>query len=456
MGNIIIDNGPAIVAPDATYSPLAENSVRKLIPAIKIVYKGTGSPTISTNTTGSLLLNAQAFSFNGKKLDAFIAEVNGSALNQGFELYKLIDIGSEFMTIQSLVQTSAADRAGSAYIVRYNGLAIRYTDNAFIKLKAPTVANPFESWYPRISNGSFTAKFTNYNFAAYPGISPDATYLFELPEYKNQDWSLIYGPPYKDVYGEAPRSLRYNQFLGCSVLKVANTPIYWNNNISIKIKDIYQKSIVIKHVDSYNGLIYLNNKIDPSIPIRVDYTYLEQDYLYDAIDLNVTLAHNPLVVDSFIAFYLKPVASNGALVSGGKAIFHEILNTNLAGKARIAQVIPATKKLNQPLYEPVIYLGAINIRHSQTADDIEVVDTRTRGGGLYEADKDIIRATWRPAEFFWDINPLDGIPIPGNASIVINLPDSVKNGNLSREQIRTLGAKDIALGIVPIFDGLES
>lgn len=456
MTNIVNSIGPALTVTSSSYIPEPENSVRKFIPAIKIIYTGAGSPTIQTNNSGSLILNGQSFSFTGKKLDAFIAEVNGSSLNQGFELYKAIDIGSEFLNNASLIQSSASDKIGSCYIIRYNGLAFRYNENAFIKLLPPTALGHLESWYPRFTNGSFTTKFSNYNFTAYPGISPDATYLFSIPEYKNQDWSLKYGPPYKDVYGELPRSVRYNQFVGTTVIKVANTPLLWDNNISIKIKDTFQNASIIKHVDIYNGLIYLNIKLDASIPIRVDYTYLENNYVYDAIDLNVTLAHNPLVIDTFVAFYLKPSASNGSLISGGNSIFHEVLNTNLAGKMKIANIIPSTKNTDNPLYEPVIYLGSINIRHSQTAEDIEVIDTRTRGGGLYPADKDSIRSSWRHAEFFWDTNPLDGIPIPGNSSIIINLPDSVKSGNLTRSEIKNIGSKDVALGVVPIFDGLES
>jgi hypothetical protein len=156
-------------------------------------------------------------------------------------------------------------------------------------------------------------------------------------------------------------------------------------------------------------------------------------------------------VDTFVAFYIKPVLADGAMISGGDAIYHEVLNTEVAGRHTVARVIPETDGTPNPVYEPVIYLGSINVRQAHDQDDIEIIDTRSRGGGLYE-DPATGRKEWREAEFFFDIGSPDGVEVPGNSAIVIKVPQTVKDKGMSREEIVLRAGRHVALGVATIVD----
>lgn len=426
---------------------------KKFPAAIRIKYRGAGAIVITT-TTSTIIIDGNTFVYENKRIDDVVSEINAYYSNKIVEAFKLIHIGSNLLKKGNLLSISGDIEDGN-YIVRMICVIYKYNENADIRLLPPSASNQIESWYARISNGSFKAKFGSVNFANYNGIRPNSTYLFGIPEYKNQDWSFKHGPPYKDITGEKPQQISYNSKIGLTVLRVSNTPILYLNNISILIKGIYQPNSIIRYVDAHNGLIYLNGKYDNQMGLSIDYTYKENNYVYDAIDLNITLSHNPLISDAFIAFYLKPINSDTGIISGGQSLFHEVLNTNLSAKLRTSRVIPATKNTSNPIYEPVLYIGSINVRHSQRIEDIEIIDTRSRGGGIYQELIDENRSSWKHSEFYFDIGAFDGISIPGNAGIVINIPERLKN-MYHKDEIRKRVSRDIAMGIVPIINGIDT
>lgn len=393
----------------------------------------------------------------GSSIDDIIAELNGNLAE--FKVVKNIDIGAERITASSLVTDGSIDylEPDSPLTCRYLGVISRATERSVIQLKEPRSASPFESWYPRIGRGKFRTRFSDVNFQNYPGIDPNTVYEFSVKEFDIQDWSPHYGPPYKDVQGEIPSIVSYHPAIQATVIRVSRTPLLWKNkNISILIRGVRQPNSIIKYVDENNGLIYLNQKIGRRTNLSVDYTHKELDYVYDAIDLNASIAHNPLVVDTYVAFYLKPSSAEGSLISGGSSVFHEVTTSEAAARARIARIIPETKGTGNPKYEPVIFLGSLNVRQGSSYDDFEIIDTRSRGGGLYEKEADSISKSWRESEFFLDIGNIDGIDVPGNAAVVITLPTGEYTNLMDSDEIVQRATKDVAMGVVPIVDYYQS
>lgn len=423
-------------------------------PCIAIYYSGTGTVAITQQSSTVLRVTdgtvTSDITFTNRDITDIISDINRV---QGFTAKTLVNVGKERITADSLFIDTSDRHENGAYLIRYKGHILKSKETNVIQLKTPHSVSRFEPWYARVGRGKFRARFGNVSYDAYPGINPNTIYTFSTPEYMDQAWSLIYGPPYKDVIGEIPQSIKYSSKVSASVLRVARGPIYWkNNNISIRIKGSRQSPNIIKYVDENNRLIYLNQKIDNNIPTTVDYSYRELDYIYDSIDLNASIANNPVLVDTYVAFYLKPTASDGALISGGNGIFHEVLNTEVAGRVKVARLIPETAKTESPQYEPVIYLGSINIRQAHDHDDIEVIDTRTRGGGLYAESVEEFSRSWRETNYFFDIGSLDGLEIPGNSAIVIKVPSSVRTRGMSKQEIEQRVSKNVALGIVPIVE----
>lgn len=437
-----------------SYSPLSvRDNFTKWTPVIAVYYRGPiaiSSISVRINSSNVITLSDGTTSvtttYVGRSLKDVVASLN--AATNVFDVVSLIDITAENMIANALIcdEYNTDKSADGAFLIRYTGHIARYLERNVLQLKGPTAKTAFEPWYARIGNGTIRTRFSDISFTSYPGINPDAVYTFGIDEFINQDWSVIYGKPYKDVFGELPSRIDYSSTFNGSVLSLSKTPILYKNNISILIKGVRQSNSIIRHVDVNNGLVYLNTKIDRNIPVTVDYTYKEEDYVYDAIDLNASLAHSPLLVDSYVAFYLKPIASNGAMISGGKSIFHEILNTEVGGKHKIAQPIPSTLNSANVLYEPVIYLGSISVRQVYDKDSIEVIDTRSRGGGVKQDSGE----DWKEIKYYYDIGSLDGDCIPGNAALVINVPHSVTQRGMPIEEIKYRGTKDVALGVATI------
>lgn len=390
-------------------------------------------------------------SYVGKSIDDIVTEFNANLVN--FKVVKNLDIGAERILADTLTSDESQDLSlpDHPVVCRYVGIVTRAEERSVIQLKPPRAQSPLESWYPRIGRGRFRVRFSDTNFQNYPGINPNAIYEFGVNEFFRQEWSTQYGMPFKDVQGEIPDVVSYHPAVGATVLRVARGPIFYHNkNISVSIRGVPQANSIVKHVDTQNRLIYINHKVDGSTPITVDYSYRESDYVYDAVDLNASVAHNPLVVDTYVAFYLKPAKAEGAMFSGGDCIFHEIVTSEAAARTKVARIIPETLRSSTPQYEPVIYLGSLNVRQGTSYDDFDIIDTRTRGGGLYEEDRRTTPKRWRDAEFFLDVGNMNGLEVPGNAGIVVGVPQSL-TGRMDRDEITERAFRDVAMGVVPII-----
>ncbi len=441
-------------------SSLTFNTTYDKWPIALLVYKKDDSAVISISIDEDELEVSDGdddviIAYQGKSLREIATAIN-SVVRKVFAK-TCIDIGSESIISGSLITPNEPNLriTNSPYTIFYKGVISRPEETSIIQLKPPRAKSGLEPWYARISKGKFGIRFNDTSLYNYPGISPDTVYIFGVPEFKNQEWSLNYGAPYKDVAGEKPYSIEYSSYIKGSILSVSKTPIYYRNkNISISINGANQSSSIIKFVDENNGLIYLNQKLNPNSDIRVDYSFKETDYEYDAIDLNASTNHNPLLVDTYVAFYLKPIKADGSIISGGKGVFHEVYNTRSQAKTKLALPIKGVQTSSYPLYEPVIYLGSMTVRQSSTYKDFEVIDTRTRGGGIKEDLVEQVRSRWREAEFFFDIADFNGIDIPGNAGVIIEAKKDLQD-KFERDELKERASKSVAVGIVPLINFKE-
>jgi hypothetical protein len=428
-------------------------------PAAFLIYPENTSDSILVTIDSSdieVVSDSESYTltnYPGMSIADIVSELNANLSSH--KVVQAIDIGKESVTPDSIVTTGLLDfnSPSPAVICRYTGVICRPKESSVIQLKPPRAASGLVSWHPIIGRGKFSARFSDVNFQRYPGIDSSSVYTFSIPEFYKQEWSPQYGMPYKDVEGEFPEIIGYHPRVKASIIKVANRPIYYDNNISIMIKGVRQSNSIIRYVDTNNGLIYLSQKISNREDIRIDYTFHETDYVYDGIDLNPLISHNPTIIDSYIAFYIKPSHCKNSIISGGDSVFHEIVNAESAAKTKIARMIPETAGTLNPLYEPVIYLGSMNVREGSTYKDFDVIDTRTRGGGISEKEISKNTKLWRESEFFYDIGNINGLPIPGNAGVIVNVPgNNLINQGMSEEEIKERATRSIAMGVVPIVE----
>ena len=103
---------------------------------------------------------------------------------------------------------------------------------------------------------------------------------------------------------------------------------------------------------------------------------------------------------------------------------------------------------------PIMLLGALSVRQVSTIDEIKVLDTRSRGGGVApEKYEDAVKRN-RHMLAATDRGNWDGVPYPGNAVVVVDLPASVRDA-LPVDEIRRRIQRHVAFGVEPVLDFRE-
>jgi len=258
-------------------------------------------------------------------------------------------------------------------------------------------------------------------------------WLFALPDYDLQPWSRFFGRPYMDMVAVK------TQRIGPKALKVPRPPILWRkNNVFLSIGGSIQAPHAIRDVDERNGIIYLRNQYDDNEEILVTYTYRESGYIYRNMNFNPTEFHNPAVLERFVVIYLLPYAG-----SGGKL---RQLTVNHSESSTLLGALLSIPRTN----EPVLVLGAAQVRQTNIVDDVEITDTRTRGGGVkstrFENAKKYNEEAWSTT----DRGFYDGLPYPG-AAVVVTLDRALKD-TFYEAEIRGLIKKHMAMGVYPIIE----
>ena len=153
---------------------------------------------------------------------------------------------------------------------------------------------------------------------------------------------------------------------------------------------------------------------------------------------NATVPSDPAGVAHMFAVYPKP--------GPGVETFVDTFTVNAASS-------------KSGLDKRYIVLGEIFVNDHTSPDEVKILDTRVRGGGVRE-DR-LTEALHKNPEVQWynDIGIYDGRPFPGTSAIVIKVPYTVLDeygGILSRKQVRETIKRHMALGSEPVirYDGV--
>jgi len=360
-----------------------------------------------------------------------VSLVESDILRQG----DLLSPGSSFVSIPT--SFPIYDRLdGNGILIRSKKIAVKHKDLSNIKVLPPYNDDRSLPWYPRILNGSFSQKYNN------------KLYHFYIPEFDNQSWSTLYGKPFKDVIGVTPVSIDKN------VYKLPRFPIYWNGqNITIYNNDVPLSNSIIQDIDVNNGILYLDPQTSIQEGFSIDYVYLENSYVYKDININGHFSQNPFILDKFVVIYAIPVEA--ATTANKKTIFHVVGDSI---EAAIDSIVVTDTSM------PIAIIGAYNIQSVPASDKINILDTRSRGGGLkkssgptsvaFNIDNPIvsdsieIEQLYLDSYRFWDIGNIDGEPYPAAAAVSVDLPESLKE-ILDITEIRKKTSKFIAAGVYP-------
>ena len=96
-------------------------------------------------------------------------------------------------------------------------------------------------------------------------------------------------------------------------------------------------------------------------------------------------------------------------------------------------------------------LGAFHIRQTNDYEDTNVLDTRTRGGGVKEDKyKEALKAN-KNMYSSSDVGFVDGVPYPGSSVVVAEIPEELKN-IMTVAEIKRRIAKHVTLGVDTLLE----
>lgn len=398
--------------------------------------------------------------------------------------------------------------------------AIKIEEQRKIEIEKPKVEHDSmetESWYLRIKNGNFLKRLVlPYHEAAsgekapeiyvmYPELlgmvkNPDdvveVDLEYSLPEYKNQEFQNT-----PAVLIDEERPIILNEYS----LQTKHAPLVLKSEKGMSYLQAYsiranqRRELRVSDVDATKGIIYLHDRIREQDEVYLRYAYQEDWYTYRGfiknssffhLDLNPTAGHShtiavnnmhrwiPTVKDTE-SFTAQEMPSAALLVKQ----IHVYLQPSViryvdhSNPAKHGKPISGTLKskvlfhtdeehwfnMKDYKYNPsLLRLGKVTLQANSTMmDNMTILDTRTRGGGLDEAlSKEIIKQVNKESLYHWDIGYFDGEAYQENGVIIVKVPRSIlkteSNPNGYHEsEVQAAIAKHKGYGILPIIEYYE-
>lgn len=355
-------------------------------------------------------------------------------------------------------------------------MAIKFDELRRIHVDLPTPVDVYlDNWYLRVRDGRFMRKMVlpqGVNYEACPELAAyagqEVSLLYALPEYLRQDFDPAV-PYMRQVAGTLER-------IDETTYKTAHAPLYEVLRVVSNPSTANEREIPVADVDKAKGLIYLREALHPEDRVVADYIYENIYYEYRGysafgiffhLDLNPSPGHTfsaltdgasvvipgdfpslklfpkaelpgEKLLDLCLYIYLRPIAVFiGDRLIEGSVRYDALFHTTEGGFFD-----PAS-----PLYDPTAFLLArVYVRPNSSPEDVVVLDTRTRGGGLKEGYDD---------PNAWDIGYYDGAPYPSQGVILARFPKEIlkeHGGRFTREEVEEAVKKYLAYGVLPIVE----
>lgn len=341
--------------------------------------------------------------------------------------------------------------------------SVQFNDRRKVQLLPPREKDASLSWYPLIRNGRFDRSFLDRD--------EKPTYHYSIPEYYRQGFMDEKGYPYRQVKIERPMIINSNK------LKLRHTPLFVETadgratNIKVMVNN---KKISVKEWNPFDGTIHIDGAITNNDEIFVDYEYEEENYIYRGyydeeagkfwhLDLNPTKGHYITIRDVFDG-EIKDVDS---FVLINKVVYIYMYASSRVSVYPDGSYMPTTEVKPYTLFHTfdkitdknVLLIGEIRVRPNSNQESMQVLDTRTRGGGLRESiTPEVMREFEEESFFYWDIGHWDGEPYPENGVIAIRIAQTVLKeygGQFTKPEIEDRLDRYLTYGVLPIIEYVD-
>lgn len=173
---------------------------------------------------------------------------------------------------------------------------------------------------------------------------------------------------------------------------------------------------------------------DDALPGQPSWEYVDDNYVAYKIQIN-----NPQKLSNdYYAIDYSYLSHKYQFINGNfqqNVLFHEFF------------------EISEP---NTILLARIQVRPNSTYENINIIDSRTRGGGILESiGRNIMKEVCPEAISYWDIGYWDGEPYQENAVLIVKLPRHILKefgGRLTKEEVEQAVKKHMALGVFYIIE----
>lgn len=374
-----------------------------------------------------------------------------------------------------------------------NDYAFQPLSTSRIEVLPPVSSSVNDTWFVRVTNGTF---FTNLN-----GI----LYKYYISEFLSQ----VFSP-------EPPLKLSQTEFstvLTSNIIKLDRENITQDESLELFVDIIINdsdgnglaayttnSSIVgniasngqaytkwenvnrtgIKSIDHRTGFVDVEGiDLVSDYEIRSTYYFEEDSYEFTLVNFNpisnrevltsrTVLFIDPdtsLVTKSQTLFYLKVDLTgrvyesnwpafdneNEALLATGDPVYYEQYPTFLPAANHHVFIDEFTVEGSQT--GAFLVLADMTVSPAFAANQVSKTDTRVRGGGVIESLYPDVRDQYPETEWLWDVGYWDGIPYPGNASYLVEVPVDVlqgSGGQFTMSEVRDIAERHTAAGVYPV------
>jgi hypothetical protein len=265
---------------------------------------------------------------------------------------------------------------------------------------------------------------------------------YSVPEATNGAWSLLYGRPNVDIKDEIP------DIISQTVIRIRQAPILMvreptsNPSFADPLNPVFKVSVrtsvndpwtvlgreQIQDFNASNGTIYLKSPLESTDAnlIKVSYTssrkvYDFRQYEGNRINLNPYVLNDETLIGKAIYVYIVP-----------EYVYDE--SNSLITQSVATTTVKWTtdpgifSSLDSAKYNPLaIKLGVVYISNMADIEELIMLDTRTRGGGISESFSDSkVKEDLDYPRSFWDVSYGSGEAYQSGGFVIIRLPSELK------------------------------
>lgn len=342
-------------------------------------------------------------SLTGRSIQDIVAEINNVS---GLEFTAVALVDNPIC--QPAIASVNVDKYGHAF-KQYLWTYAKYTEETRVSPLPPYRDLQYLPWYPRIDQGQFSQD------GALNGAS--CKFLFK------PQGSAVTMPPGRD-------GIKYDRLdekpiiLAPKILKLRRPNV---DPLSIELTyGSRQLTGVVEDYDEINSVLFLGQEFGDLSKLYVSYSYHESSVIYTGVDLNPLGRHSPGLYGKFVGIYMTPAEITGPSpplpsnpVTFDRTLYHVVGDSISEIEQAVAGI-----KFDTGEDAKAILLGIYRVGQAATIEEVQMTDTRSRGGGLSDITEPSKAVGAEETAMFWDFAMWDGEPFPPTA-VVADYPSEM-------------------------------